>query len=235
MVMQQQPSSKRPPLTPAQQALVVKNTGLAGWFIEKLQARYSWWLRGVSRSEIRSICLLGICEAARTFNSNGGATFSTWAVYSMIHAVQGAMQHVGVVSIPRSIFHRAGQRLNAEQWDQLRRVRAPISITADRHTSTLIADECHIDEVVDPYSAAQELEEVEDRHARSNTASKLIYEALEQLPYKQAMAVRLTHLNDLTLAEAGAVLGISKERVRQLRVRGLAALKRLLETEKVPL
>ncbi len=47
------------------------------------------------------------------------------------------------------------------------------------------------------------------------------------------MALRLTFLRGMTLQAAGVVMGVSKERVRQLRNHGKAALRAALEAEGV--
>lgn len=65
-------------------------------------------------------------------------------------------------------------------------------------------------------------------HAEKNETAETVLRLLETLPAKQATAVRLTVLEDLTLAEAAAQLGVSTERTRQLRDAGLARLRSLL-------
>jgi RNA polymerase sigma factor FliA len=56
--------------------------------------------------------------------------------------------------------------------------------------------------------------------AESGELVELVREALERLPPKQAFVLRRYHLEDATLEEIAGEIGVSKERVRQIREAG---------------
>lgn len=55
---------------------------------------------------------------------------------------------------------------------------------------------------------------------------------LSRLSWREREIIRLRVFADLTLAEVGRILGISRERVRQLEQRGLQRMRALLEVDK---
>ena len=214
-------------LTAEQQALVEQNRKLAPWWAKYITRRYSWWLRGVEMDDIVAVCWVGVCLAASSYDPTKGASFSTWATWWMLSAIQSEMAHHGVITIPKGLIDDAqAGRLSDQQVSRLWLARRPLSVCPGGDKIPVEAGECTDSLIPDRSMQAEEIVERDEQ-------VQLVRRALKRIPRRQAMAIRLTHLQGLTLQAAGVVMGVSKEWVRQLRNHGKAALRAALEAEGV--
>ena len=206
--------------------------------------------RGVSLSDLIQEGNVGLVTAARKFDPDQGVKFISYAVWWIRQAILAALANHGrSVRVPLNrasdlarIF-RERERLKQElgRDPSLEEVAKAAKLTPEvvRHLQTLNTSEIRLDAPIgdsdDSYlverfvldEAGEPEEDVEDR-----LLAEQINTALDTLNPRDAKVVRLyfgldggeTH----TLEEIGNMLGVTRERVRQLRDR---ALKRLREGE----
>lgn len=214
-------------LTPEQVKLVADNVRLAPWWAERLAKRYSWWLHAVDMEDLVSACYHGVCLAALSYDANKGASFASWSVWWMTSAVQAEMSHHGAISLPRGLIDDACcGRLSDRQVTRMWLARRPLSVCPGGEETPVESGECTDSLILDRSMQAEEIVERDEQ-------VQLVRRALRKIPKRQAMAIRLTHLEGMTLRDAGVVMGVSKERVRQLRNFGIVALRKALEAEGV--
>lgn len=214
-------------LTLQQQALVEANKKLAPWWAKYITRRYSWWLQCVEMDDIVAACSVGVCLAATSYDPTKGASFSSWATWWMLNAIQSEMAHHGVITIPRGLIDDAhAGRLSDQQVSRLWLARRPLSVCPGGEETPVESGECTDSLILDRSMQAEEIVERDEQ-------VQLVRRALRKIPKRQAMAIRLTHLEGMTLRDAGVVMGVSKERVRQLRNFGKVALRAALEAEGV--
>ncbi len=217
------------PMTTDEQALVVEHDRLAPWWAMRLKEKYQWWFSEVDLEDLVQACRIGLCLAAQRFRP-GVARFSTWAAWWMTSSVQNEMRHHGLVSLPRNIIYDAIQgEFGEEEWQRIATLRRPFQLDYDRHNDYR-SGQCSADSIPDLSPTAVEILEEKEEKQQSREA---VRRALARLRPREAEAVRLTLLEGLTLEGAGRVLGVTRERVRQLRLRGLRGIRIALEAEGV--
>ncbi len=203
--------------------------------------------RGVSLIDLIQEGNVGLVTAARKFDPDQGVKFISYAVWWIRQAILAALANQGrAVRVPLNrasdlarIF-RERERLKQElrRDPSLEEVAAAAKLTPEvvRSLSTLNAAEIRLDapigdsddsQLVERFviDEAQEPEEaVEER-----LLSEQIERALDTLAPRDARVVRLYFgLDDgreHTLEEIGNMLGVTRERVRQLRDRALRRLR----------
>lgn len=74
------------------------------------------------------------------------------------------------------------------------------------------------------HTAAATMESIEEREYREQLREAL-EAALEAIPEKYSRVIQLRYLQNQSLSEAGAVIGVSSERVRQMENKGLKILR----------
>jgi RNA polymerase primary sigma factor len=204
--------------------------------------------RGVSLADLIQEGNVGLVTAARKFDPDQGVKFISYAVWWIRQAILAALANQGrAVRVPLNrasdlarIFRereRLKQELGRDPSTEEVAKAAKLTPEVVEHLQTLNAAEIRLDAPIgdtdDRYlverfvldSATEPEEDVEDRMLAEH-----IDAALETLNPRDAKVLRLyfgldggdTH----TLEEIGNMLGVTRERVRQLRDR---ALKRLRE------
>jgi len=216
------------PLTAEQQALAEANTLLAPWWAERMCKRYSWWLKAVPMEDLVAACWVGVCQAARSYDPSRGAKFSTWAVWWMTSALQDAMGDYGTISLPRRVVNDAmSNRLDKSRLERVWLARRPLSLVVSGDSFYESGGgECTDELMPDRSMQAEEIVEQADEASR-------VHAALDRIHAREAQAVRLVFLEGKTLQVAGQEMGVTRERVRQLKERGLESLRKVLEAEGV--
>jgi RNA polymerase primary sigma factor len=191
---------------------------------------------------------LGLLTAARNFDPDQGVKFISYAVWWIRQAILAALaRHGRTVRVPlnRTADLSRITRMSETLRQELRREPTPeeiaahigLSVDVVRALAALNTAEVRLDSPQDPEGErslidrfiADEQGNPEDR-AMEQFLSEQIELALGTLPARDAKVLRLYFGLDggreHTLEEIGGMLGVTRERVRQLRDR---ALKRLRE------
>lgn len=209
--------------------------------------------RGVSLSDLIQEGNVGLVTAARKFDPDQGVKFISYAVWWIRQAILSSLANQGrAVRVPLnrasdlSKIFRERERLKQE----IGRDPSPIELSEATGLSpqiveslqTLNAAEIRLDapigdtddsQLMDRFIADEAIlteEEVEDR-----LLSERISSALTTLQERDALVLKLYFglegREEHTLEEIGEILGVTRERIRQLRDR---ALKRLREGQEGP-
>jgi len=158
------------------------------------------------RADLRAAGMLALIRAAAAFDAARGTSFSTYAW----------------AAIRRACAH------------ELRRLTSPATVPAGvrpaqrpRAAAPVVDDEGHETPAVELLAA-----DAPGPEALAETAVvvRLVRQAVASLPRRDAAVVRTRYLGDelRSMDEAGAVLGISRQRVCQIEARAFRGLRRML-------
>lgn len=174
-------------------------------FVVSVARRYRG--RGVSLSDLVNEGNVGLVRAARRFDERRGVRFVTYAAWWVRQSVLEALRRQGeLVSIPRSARTRGTKR-------------AYVSLDAPRRPGR----RPRVDRLADTGAPPT------DRRVEQESLRDLVRRCLATLPRREARVLRLYFgLPDgrpAGLEEISRELGVSRDRVRQIRNRGLERLR----------
>ena len=193
--------------------LVRENMGLVGHVLNRLN------LHGQIRDEAQSLGEEGLLNAAERFDPAYGVRFSTYAVRAITnHIVKLIDCQRSCIYVPVHAAHSRWAVSRGRDVSDADRARARKVEAAWRVTSL---DDRWAEPVVDhEFEDREEAEAIRDR----------VRELVRVLPKRQATVIvhryGLGGVEPKTLSQVGEILGITKERVRQIE---MAALERLRE------
>ena len=191
---------------------------------------------------------IGLIEAAKRFDPGKNVKFITYAVWwvrqSIIHALS---DHSGAFRLPQkqaNLLYRIGKVTSQLKVDLKRnpsieeiaeKVEVPVKDVAilmqvgeDNISLSTMIDEEHDFQLSDKLQQTQ-IPPVEDELFR-NAMKDLLYRSLTELDDKEEIIIKLRFgLGDQepkTLKEIGEMLGLSRERIRQIEVQALQKLSR---------
>ena len=202
--------------------------------------------RGMAFSDLIQEGNVGLVTAARKFDPDQGVKFISYAVWWIRQAILAALaKQSRAVRLP---LNRATElarviRVREELKQNLRREPSPdeiaeiadLDITTVEMLQTLNVSEVRLDAPVGPSDDNQLVDRflVDESSTEEALESKLLKEqiakALQELKPRDARVVRLYYglqgEEEHTLEEIGQLLGVTRERVRQLRDRALRELR----------
>lgn len=206
--------------------------------------------RGLPLSDLIGEGNVGLLTAARKFDPDQGVKFISYAVWWIRQAILAALARQGrtvrvplnrtadlsrIVRTAEALRQELGREPTPEELSQA----TGLSLEVVQSLAALNTGEVRLDAPLDPDGdralierfIAEDLPDTEEK-AMERFLSDEVEAALKTLPPRDAKVLRLYFGLDggreHTLEEIGAMLGVTRERVRQLRDR---ALKRLREGE----
>ena len=203
--------------------------------------------RGVPLVDLIGEGNLGLMTAARKFDPNRGVKFISYAVWWIRQAVQAAIApHGRPVRVPlnrtadlnrlsRTVTLLKGRLGRMPTTEELARATG-LTMEAVRSLSALNSEAVRLDHPVRDGEASERIErfatseqEGTDSSAIANSQTSYIEAALASLPPRDAKVLRLyfglDDGNSRTLEEIGRMMGVTRERIRQLRDRALLRLR----------
>jgi RNA polymerase primary sigma factor len=203
--------------------------------------------RGLALTDLIGEGNVGLLTAARKFDPDQGVKFISYAVWWIRQAILAALaRHGRTVRVPlnRTADLSRIVRTSESLRQELRREPTPeeianavgLSVDVVQSLAALNAAEVRLDAPLDPEGDRSLIDRfiVDDQadaeaQAMDHFLSEEIERALRTLPARDAKVLRLYFGLDggreHTLEEIGAMLGVTRERVRQLRDRALKRLR----------
>jgi RNA polymerase primary sigma factor len=202
--------------------------------------------RGVPLVDLIGEGNLGLMTAARKFDPDRGVKFISYAVWWIRQAVQAAIaRHGRPVRVPlnrTADLSRLGrtttllkERLSRMPTTEELARATGLTVEAVRSLSALNTEAVRLDQPTREGEGGERIErfvadqEATDSSALANSQTEGIESALSTLPPRDAKVLRLYFgLDDgqaRTLEEIGKMMGVTRERIRQLRDRALTRLR----------
>ncbi len=203
--------------------------------------------QGVSLSDLINEGNLGLIRAAHKFDETKGIKFISYAVWWIRQAIlQALAEQSRIVRVPLNragALHRIGKRANSLLQELGREathaeIAEGMEITEEEVAKTMSISQTHLsldapmapgednrllDYLPDTQSATPDEETIEKALVES------VHEALAGLKEREAKILRLYFGLDgsepMTLEQIGAVLNITRERVRQIKEKALSRLR----------
>ncbi len=203
--------------------------------------------QGVSLSDLINEGNLGLIRAAHKFDETKGIKFISYAVWWIRQAIlQALAEQSRIVRVPLNragTLHRIGKRSSALQQELGREptideIAEGMDIPKEEVAKTLAISRSHLsldapltpgeDNKLLDYLADEESPGPDDQ-TFERALSNSIEEVLRTLKEREAKILRLYFGLDsqeaMTLEEIGGLLGITRERVRQIKEKALARLR----------
>lgn len=180
--------------------------------------------RGVDMPDLIAEGNLGLIRAADKFDPSHGTRFSTYATWWVRQAIQRAVENAHLVHVPvwQQRPHKAGGR--TEAWTE--RGFAQYAARAMAPVAQLVTDADYDPDVNRPCNEPVAPEPPED----GPDADELLAlgRALRRLPAQYRRVIEGRFWRELTLSEVGEEMALTKERIRQVEKKALAALREAL-------
>jgi RNA polymerase primary sigma factor len=203
--------------------------------------------QGVSLSDLINEGNLGLIRAAHKFDETKGIKFISYAVWWIRQAIlQALAEQSRIVRVPLNRagdLHRIGKRASALLQELGREATAAeiaegMDLTVEEVKRTMSIQQTHVslDAPVTPGEDNRLLDYIADDESQApdqqifgKALSQVIEESLGALKEREAKIVRLYFGLDgsepMTLEEIGETLGITRERVRQIKEKALSRLR----------
>ena len=216
----------------AGEALVTENTGLIWSVARRFQGR------GTEMDDLYQLGCLGFLKAVEGFDPAFGTQFSTYAVPKIAGEIRRFLRDDGAVKVSRTIKEQAAAIKTARNALTGALGREPTVMELSRQTG-LSPEEIAVAETA---TAATEsiqrqtgdegfsLEDVlTDPEAEERMLEHIdLTQAIEKLPEREAMVIKLRYFHALTQQRVSVVLGVSQVQVSRIEKKALARLRELL-------
>ena len=203
--------------------------------------------QGVSLSDLINEGNLGLIRAAHKFDETKGIKFISYAVWWIRQAIlQALAEQSRIVRVPLNRagpLHRVGKRANALLQELGREathaeIADGMDITEEEVAKTMSISQTHLslDAPLTPGEdnklldyLADNVNPTPDEQTFEKALTESIEEALSSLKEREAKILRLYFGLDgeepMTLEQIGSLLGITRERVRQIKEKALSRLR----------
>ncbi len=213
--------------------------------------------RGVPLSDLINEGNLGLIRAAHKFDETRGIKFISYAVWWIRQAIlQALAEQSRIVRVPLNragALHRVGRRTSALLQElgrepTVEEIAQDLDLSEEEVKRTLAISRAHLsfDAPLTPGEDNRLLDYLPDQYspgpedeAYKHALRQAVDDALSTLTEREAKVLRLyfglDHQEPMTLEEVGSLLGVSRERVRQIKEKALLRLRhasraRFLET-----
>lgn len=217
----------------AGETLVQENSGLI-WSVAR---RFTG--RGADLEDLYQLGCLGFLKAVEGFDPNFGTQFSTYAVPKIAGEIRRFLRDDGAVKVSRGIKERAAliKTTRAQLIASLGR-EPTIQEIAER--TGLSPEDIAMAEAATASTESIQRETGEEGFTLENILSDTATEdqllehislrqAIDGLPEREKMVVRLRYFHGLTQERVARVLGVSQVQVSRIEKKALAHLRELLE------
>ena len=216
----------------ASEILVTENAGLI-WSIAR---RYTG--RGTELEDLYQLGCLGFLKAVEGFECSYGTQFSTYAVPKISGEIRRFLRDDGAVKVSRGIKEQAAQIRQTRNHLIQALGREPTVQEISRQTG-FSPEEIALAENATAATESIQKESGEEgfslEHILTDTESEekmveriSLLQALERLPERESMVIRLRFFHSLTQQRVAKVLEVSQVQVSRIEKKALAHLRELM-------
>ena len=217
----------------AAELLVTENSGLI-WSVAR-----RFLGRGVESDDLYQLGCLGFLKAVEGFDLEFGTQFSTYAVPKIAGEIRRVLRDDGAVKVSRGL---------KEQAATIKAIRSQLTLTLGREptiseiaaqsgyspeeiamaeTATAATESINREMGEDGFSLESVLTDTESEEKMVERIA--LRQAIEKLPDREAMVVRLRYFHGLTQERVSRVLAVSQVQVSRIEKKALVHLKELLQ------
>ena len=217
----------------AAEILIKENTGLI-WSVAK---RFTG--RGAETDDLFQLGCVGFLKAIEGFDLEYGTQFSTYAVPKISGEIRRFLRDDGVIKVSRGIKERALTIKTAHTHLMHTLEREPTVLELSEYTGF------SVEEIAVAENATANVESIqhatgEDGFSLENILTDVdseekmlekmaLQQAIDRLPEREAMVIRLRYFHCLTQDRISKVLGVSQVQISRIEKRGLERLRSLME------
>ncbi len=217
----------------ASEALVTENSGLI-WSVAK---RFVG--RGTETDDLYQLGCLGFLKAVEGFDLEFGTQFSTYAVPKIAGEIRRFLRDDGAVKVSRTLKEQAASIRTMRNQLTLALGREPTVQEISRQTG-LTPEEIALAETATASTESINRELGEEGFSLENILSDIqseeklleqisLRQAIDKLPQREAMVIRLRYFHGLTQDRVSKVLGVSQVQVSRIEKKALGTLRELLK------
>ena len=216
----------------ASEQLITENAGLI-WSIAR-----RFLGRGVDEEDLYQLGCLGFIKAVEGFDLEYGTQFSTYAVPKISGEIRRFLRDDGAVKVSRGIKERAVTIKMMRNHLTAALGREPTVMEISRQTgispedialaenATAATESIHKQTGEDGFSLESILTDTETEEKMVEKIA--LRQAIEHLPERESMVIRLRYFHGLTQDRAAKVMAISQVQVSRIEKKALENLRRLL-------
>ncbi len=216
----------------ASELLVNENSGLI-WSVAK-----RFLGRGTEADDLYQLGCLGFLKAIDGFDLNYGTQFSTYAVPKIAGEIRRFLRDDGALKVSRTIKEQAAVIKTAQNHliaalgrePTIQEISRQTGFTAEEiaiaQTATAATESIQQENGDDGFSLENILTDTESEEVLVEKIS--LRQAIEKLPERDAMVIRLRYYHGLTQERVSRVLSVSQVQVSRIEKKALQALKELL-------
>lgn len=216
----------------AKETIIAENSGLI-WSVAR-----RFLGRGTEADDVYQLACLGFLKAVEGFDLGFGTQFSTYAVPKISGEIRRFLRDDGAIKVSRSI---------KEQALSIKTARSRLTNLLGREPAiSEIADETGLtpEEIAMAESATASVESIHqvtgdegftlesvltDTQSEERLLEQMaLHQAIEKLPEREAMIIKLRYFHGLTQQRVSKVLGVSQVQVSRIEKRVLEKLRVLM-------
>ena len=213
--------------------LVAENSGLI-WSVARRFAG-----RGTEAEDLYQLGCLGFLKAVQGFDLNYGTQFSTYAVPKIAGEIRRFLRDDGAVKVSRGIKEQAAMVKNARNLlvnafgrePTVQELSAQIGIAPEEiafvETATAATESINRESGEDGFTLESVLSNTESEDAMLEKIS--LRQAIENLPEREALVIRLRYFHGLTQQRVSKVLDVSQVQVSRIEKKAISKLRQLME------
>ena len=218
--------------TEASELLVQENAGLI-WAVAK---RFSG--RGVEADDLYQLGCVGFLKAIEGFDLSYGTQFSTYAVPKISGEIRRFLRDDGAVKVSRSVKEMAMAIKTVRSRLMLELGREPsvselskitgytVEQIALAETATASTESIHSEAGDEGFTLESILSDTESEDCMLEKIA--LRQAVEELPHREAMVIKLRYFHGLTQARVARVMAVSQVQVSRIEKKALEHLRQHL-------
>ena len=217
----------------AGECLIQENTGLI-WSIAR-----RFLGRGAEAEDLYQLGCLGFLKAVEGFDMSFGTQFSTYAVPKIAGEIRRFLRDDGTIKVSRSLKEQAVQIKTARNLlasalgrePSIREIGDHTGLTPEQialaESATAGTESINRQTGEDGYCLESILSDTESEEAMLEKIS--LRQAIDQLPEREAMVIRLRYYHGLTQERISKVIEVSQVQVSRIEKKALSRLKSLIQ------